>query len=208
MVGSGGASGNHSPVPPRGGNGPGVDACGPPLARQPFRPPIGGRGRSRVASATIGTTRSTRRRDARHPTRGGPWSGDLATGRGTVSAVSSGCSRTCRSPGRHGQIQRVGRRAPKSYSRRRTRRASRWPCRLGWAGPAHRRSACDVGRGDVRQGRGGWSVVSSNLTVRGSYRAMSMRTSSGGRGGQGRLPDQPGAAGQRRAQRRRGARGL
>ena len=134
------------------------------------------------------------------------WSGDLATGSGTVSAVSSGVFSDLPVSWAARTEAPAARPAPRSWSRPRTPRASRWrsPAALGRAGtpPERLDVSADVTFDKLEAG---WRVVSSAPHgPRRRARHDARRTSDGRRGGQGRLPDQPGAQGQRRAERGRG----
>ena len=139
------------------------------------------------------------------------WSGALTTGSGHGHAPSRPApSPTCPCRGPRGPRPRTARRAPRSWSRRPTRRASRWPCpgALGRAGtPPERLDVSAEVTFDKLEA--GWRVVSSALTVRGRVPGIDgRRLRRRRRGDRRRLPDQPGAQGQRRAQRRGDARGL
>ena len=129
------------------------------------------------------------------------WEGDLISGRGTVSAMSSGAFRdlpvswAARTEAPRGQDE------PRGAPRGRPRVVLRdGPLGGAWPGAGRRRSSWRSAR-TSRSTRleAGWRVVSSALTVRGTVPGRSTRRASGRRPRRpGRLPDLAGAQGQRR----------
>ena len=139
------------------------------------------------------------------------WSGSLVAGSGEVSAASSRRLHVAADHvGRAHRGPTAGSRAPRSCSRPRTPRASRWrfASNLTKAGtpPTRLEVAAEVTFDKLEAG---WKVASSALTVRGTVPGISAADfAADRRGGQGRLPDQRGPQGQRGPQRRGDPRGL
>ncbi len=138
------------------------------------------------------------------------WSGDLSSGSGVVSAVSSGvftdlpvtwAARTETSDGKTSPEELVAAAHAACFS-------MALSAALGRAGtPAENLDVSAEVTFDKLEP--GWRIVSSALTVRGRVPGMSADDFvAAAEGATGRLPDQQRAVGRHRAERGRGARGL